>query len=251
MNRFIVFAAILALAPATHAADAAAKKKAKAPDEASAIGDASGGGVSASDRDRFARHLKGRLDKIQKFHQSRLDFFAKETDIWNSFWTKLRDERRQFEIRTARQTLGLFDSLASLDPKDHAVTIADFDRLQGNVIKNFENSQKEKLHDFFVLHDGRWKDFSGEQESERVQFMAEALSGWSEQKEYLKSGKVAAAAEDARETAKEEKKAKAKAPEASEEYAEPEEEAPKAKKSSKPRPSPSKKAPVDQIENWN
>lgn len=230
MNRVIVFCLL-----AAHAAPAAAASRSKpAPseEEAAVAGPSSPGGVSASDRNRFARYLKGRLDKIQAFHKTRADFFAKETELWNAFWNKVRDDRRQFEIRMARQTLGLFDSLASLDPKDHAITIADFDRLQGNVVKSFEASQRQKLQDFFALHDTRWKDFAAEQERERAEFMAEALSGWDEQKAYLKSGRLTAPpAQESRKDAVADDEAPARKP---------------AKARSK-----SRKAPIDEIDSWN
>lgn len=249
MKRIIICTAFAAIAASSGVVSAAPKNKTAAPPEEEAVAAA---GVSPADRNRFARYLKSRLDKIQKFHQARMDFHARETEAWNSFWNKVRDERRQFEIRMARQTLGLFDSLASLDPKDHAITIADFDRMQGNVIKNFENSQREKLQGFFMMHEGRWRDFAAQQERERVEFMAEALSGWNEQKAYLKAGKaVSAGAERAgTQEAPAPHKSKATAAEAPE-VAPEEEEAPKAKKAAKPRASPSKKSPVDQIENWN
>ncbi len=185
----ILAVAIAALAAATGAAWAApAKRKVKpAPAaEADAQDDAALAASKGVDKKRFEFYLKERLKKIKEAHQVRVDFFAKEQSVWTSFWDKVRDEREQFEIRITRQTLDLFESLASLDPKDYPLTIANFEKLQTDVIKAFESQQKNKMTEFFASRDARWKEFAADQEKERSDFVADAEQSWEDNKKSLR-----------------------------------------------------------------
>jgi hypothetical protein len=137
-------------------------------------------------RKRIESYLDMRLKRIEDAHQARVEFLDKESDSWQTFWDKLRDDRKLFEVRIARQRLDLFSSLASLDQRDHAITIADFERMQSNVIKAFELQQKQKMADFFAAREARWKEFASAQERERMEFVTDAETGWQEHKSSLK-----------------------------------------------------------------
>jgi hypothetical protein len=134
------------------------------------------------DKKRFEAYLKERLQKINEHHKQRMDFFARETGTWNLFWNKVRDERRNFEIRITRQTLDLFESLASLDGRDHPMAVGDFEKMHGTLVKSFESQQRDKMTEFFYGRDARIKEFAAEQERERAEFLAEAQAGWSDNK---------------------------------------------------------------------
>lgn len=160
------------------------KKKAKA--KAAAKANPDDAETSSVDKARFEAYLKERLTKIDEAQKIRMDFFDAERQGWEDFWTKIRKDRRNFEYRITRQTLDLFDSLASLDPKDHAATVSNFERLQGDFIKSFEAQQKQKIAEFFAERESRWKQFQAEQEKERGDFMADAEAGWQQQKASIK-----------------------------------------------------------------
>lgn len=197
MNRLATLAlAALLLSPAVQAAAARKKKAARAaaPSEMDVASDnAQLKAASAVDKKRFEAYLRDRLGKIEEHHKTRMDFLAKEAETWNSFWNKIRDERKIFEVRITRQTMDLFESLASLDPRDQPQTIADFEKMQGNVIKSFEMQQKQKTDEFFAAREARWKDFAAGQEQEREQFLAEAESDWQQSKQALRNPQAAAA----------------------------------------------------------
>jgi hypothetical protein len=133
---------------------------------------------SGVDKKRFESYVKRRVSKIMDHHKARMDFLAKESEIWTSFWTKVRDERKLFEIRIARQMLDVFESVSSLDPGDQANSLGDFEKMQSNVIKSFETQQKQKLSEFFAARDQRWKEFVAQQERERSDFLAESPADW-------------------------------------------------------------------------
>jgi len=130
------------------------------------------------DKKRFEAYVKRRLVKIDQNSKARMDFMAKEAGIWGTFWTKIHDERRLFEIRLSRQTLDFFESLSSISNGDRDTAVGDFEKLQGNVIAAFETQQKQKLENFFMQRDQRWKDFVAQQEQERTKFLADAPADW-------------------------------------------------------------------------
>ncbi len=175
----LALAALLLVAGAasSQAAGTAHKRKAK-----SSSGDDGGGGI---DKKRFEDYLKDRVAKIKAAQDARMKFFAQEEDGWKTFWVKIADERKKFEVRMTRQMLDMFESLASLDPKDHAETVANFERMQGDFMKSFEAQQKQKIQDFFAGQQQRWADFAADQEKERSDFMAEAQAGWEDNKTAL------------------------------------------------------------------
>jgi hypothetical protein len=159
------------------AAGGAKKKKAKSSAE-----DDGGGGI---DKKRFEDYLKDRMGKIKSAQDARMKFFADEQTGWKSFWDKIADDRKKFEVRMTRQMLDMFESLASLDPKDHATTVSNFEKMQADFMKSFETQQKQKIQDFFATQQQRWSDFAADQEKERADFMAEAQSGWEDNKSAL------------------------------------------------------------------
>jgi hypothetical protein len=169
---FFVLAAAL-MAPA--AAFAAKSKPPQSIDGTTLLSELKSSGV---DKKRFEAYVKRRVSKIMDHHKARMDFLAKESDIWTSFWTKVRDERKLFEIRIARQMLDVFESVSQLDVNDQAASLSDFERLQSNVIKSFETQQRQKLTEFFGARDQRWKEFVGQQERERSDFLAESPTDW-------------------------------------------------------------------------
>lgn len=130
------------------------------------------------DKKRFETYVKRRLAKIDQNSKARMDFMTKEAATWTTFWTKVHDDRRLFEIRLSRQTLDFFESLSSISNGDRDTAVADFEKLQGNVISAFEAQQKQKLDDFFAQRDQRWKDFVVRQEQERTKFLADAPADW-------------------------------------------------------------------------
>jgi hypothetical protein len=180
-NGLLLFVLTITAVPAAYAATK--KKKAAAPPADSMSADDTNAG--GTDRSHFEAFLKDRVAKLSEAHKLRMGFFDTEKAGWEAFWIKIRDERRKFEIRITQQTLDLFESLASLDPKDREVTIANFDKLQSDLIKSFDQHQKQRMQGFFADHDSRWKEFAAEQDKERADFMADAQSGWQQNKESM------------------------------------------------------------------
>lgn len=179
-------------------------------------------------------YLKERTQRIKDMHKGQLKFIADEVETWNQFWNKLKDDRMLFEVRIARQRLDLFESLASLDPRDQAPSISDFEKLQSNVIRSFELSQKQKMQDFFLSRESRWKDFAAVQERDRQELVVDAESSWREQKVSSRGGGAGAVGED---EPKAKKKKKVKEAE--------EEEEESAAAEEKPRPRPKRAARVE------
>lgn len=143
-------------------------------------------GHMGKDKAGIESYLKHRLSTIKSFHKQRGDFAAKDVKEWNTFWDKVKEERNLFEVRIARQRLDLFDSLSSLNPKEHATTISDFERLQTNQIRAFENDQKQKMQDYFAAREKRWREYYSAQEKDRASFAAEVNASWDQLKAALK-----------------------------------------------------------------
>jgi hypothetical protein len=171
----------------------AAKKKAKpaaAEESAAAPQPEEGGGTH---RKRVEAYLAKRLKKIQDAHAARIDFSIKDEQSWESFWEKAREERKTFEVRTARQTVDLFSTLEVIEPRDHATTIADFEKMRANMFKSFESQQKQKVAEYFAAREARWKEFVAAQERERVAFALESDANWQDDKLFLRSSAEVAA----------------------------------------------------------
>lgn len=170
-------------------AAAPAKKKDKKADAPPAAEDADGDGkaTAADGKKRVETYLAERTKKLADAHAARLEFSSHETLLWEEFWGKVRDARKTFELRTARQAVDLFSTLETLDPKDHASTVADFEKLRGTMVRSFETQQKQKMQEFFAARDARWRQFVDGQEKDRIAFAAEAEAAWQGDKEYLKS----------------------------------------------------------------
>jgi hypothetical protein len=165
------------------------KKKDKKTDAAPPAEESDGDGKAtvADGKKRVEAYLAERTKKLADAHAARLEFSSHETLLWEEFWGKVRDARKTFELRTARQAVDLFSTLETLDPKDHASTVADFEKLRGTMVKSFEAQQKQKMQDFFAARDARWRQFVDAQEKDRVAFAAEAEAAWQGDKDFLRS----------------------------------------------------------------
>ena len=225
---FSVLLLCAALAGAGEGAAPAKKRVGRSRSSGSNAQAGVGGKGAAAHRARFEAALKSRLAKITAAHTARMNFFAREGGIWQTFWTKVKDDRTLFEVRLARQALALFDSLASLDPHDHASTIANYEKMQSDVMKSFELQQKQKMADFFAERDARWRQFAADQERDRADFAAEGEAAWQEHK---------AAEKGETRAAKKAPEAGASSVEAALEPPAPGEDAPAAKPSPAPAPS--------------
>lgn len=174
----------LLLAPATSlaAATKAAPKSPKAsePEQSSTAKPASMG----KDKAGIEAYLKERLASIRTRHKAQGDFNADEDQQWQEFWNKVKEERELFEVRVAKQRLNVFESLDSLERKEQGKTIADFERMQSNVLRSFETAQRAKMTAFFTAQAERTKAFAARQEKDRAAFAEEAEASWRQ----LKSG---------------------------------------------------------------
>lgn len=167
-----------ALAAATKAAPKA--PKASEAEESSMSKPASMG----KDKAGIEAYLKERLASIRARHKAQGDFNTDEAQLWLEFWSKIKEERELFEVRVAKQRLNVFESLDSLERAEHGKTIADFERMQSNVLKSFETAQKTKMTAFFTAQAERTKAFAAKQEKDRVSFAEDAEASWRQ----LKSG---------------------------------------------------------------
>ncbi|MBI3565674.1 MAG: hypothetical protein HY079_10800 [Elusimicrobia bacterium] len=190
-----IAAAVLLLCAAAASA-APAKKKDKPADAAPPAEEAADDAKPAADdakpgaadgKKRVEAYLAARTKKLADAHAARLEFSARENLLWEEFWGKVRDARKTFELRTARQAVDLFSTLETLDAKDHASTVADFEKLRGTMVKSFEAQQKQKMVEFFAAREARWKQFADAQEKDRVAFAAEAEAAWQADKDFLRS----------------------------------------------------------------
>ena len=143
-------------------------------------------GTMGKDKAGIEGYLKHRLAAIKTSHKQRLDFAARDTTEWGNFWNKVKEERNLFEVRIARQRLDLFESLGSLNQKEHSTTISDFERLQTNQIKAFENDQRSKMQEFFGSREKRWREYYVAQEKDRASFAAEVDASGDQLKAALK-----------------------------------------------------------------
>lgn len=187
MTRFIAAAALASILAAAASAAPAPKKKEKAEAPPPAEDAPEAGKTAADGKKRVEDYLAARTKKLSDAHAARLEFSAHENLLWEEFWGKVRDARKTFELRTARQAVDLFSTLETLDAKDHASTIADFEKLRATMVKSFEAQQKQKMQEFFAARDARWKAFADQQEKDRVAFAAEAEAAWQADKDFLKS----------------------------------------------------------------
>ena len=176
---------LLCLSAAAAAPGSAPKQKKTAPAPEASADPAK---PNAEDcKKRIENYLAQRTKKLQDAHAARLEFASRETLLWEEFWGKDRAARKTFELRTARQALDLFSMLETLDPKDHAATIANFETLRANMVKSFEVQQRQKMQDFFVARDARSKQFADAQERDRAAFAADAEASWQSDKNYFTS----------------------------------------------------------------
>lgn len=130
--------------------------------------------------------MKIRLADIARVHKAQLAFGSAAADEWKKFWTKLRDERGLFEVRLGKQRSGFMDSLRSLDSKDHGQSLLDFENMQTNVMKSFEDNQAAMIREFVADRENRLKEFGAAQEAERARMAQDSLQAWNEERSELK-----------------------------------------------------------------
>lgn len=121
---------------------------------------------------------KSELADISKVYKSQMAFDGAESELWKNFWTKLRDERALFELRLGKQREGFVDSLRSLDPKDHGQSLLDFETLQNNSMKSFEENHSAKIRDFIAERLAKLKEFGEIQEAERARLAQSSREAW-------------------------------------------------------------------------
>lgn len=131
---------------------------------------------------RLEEYLRKRQAQLERDHKARMDFMARETELWTGFWNKVFEERSLFEVRIARQRLDTLESLASLDGKDRESALSDFEKLQFTQIKSFEDKQQRKTQGFFAERQARWKDFEIEAEQGRAACANDAYTQWQSQR---------------------------------------------------------------------
>jgi hypothetical protein len=137
---------------------------------------------SGTDKASIESYLQTRLKELKKTNRSQGVFGRRMKIGWDKFWTQVYEDRKQFEIRMAKQRLNLFESLASLDNSFHARTIADFERLQDTQVKSFESNLKAKMADYTTTISNDLRTYGVEQEQARAEFMTAAMEAWSNQK---------------------------------------------------------------------
>ncbi|MDE2511089.1 MAG: hypothetical protein KGL74_08200 [Elusimicrobia bacterium] len=169
------------------AASAAASSHKKTETPPPADGESSPRATAEDGKKRIEAYLAQRTKKLQDAYAARQEFSSRENLLWEEFWGKDRDARKTFELRTARQMVDLFSTLETLDPKDHASTIADFEHLRATMVKSFEAQQKQKMQEFFAARQARWNEFAAAQEKDRAAFAADADAAWQDDKNFLKS----------------------------------------------------------------
>ncbi len=167
-----------------------AKKKSRGEDEDEDAKPLKGRG--SSDPQGIKAYLDGRLGQIKRSFVEQESFGKKLSGDWQQFWGKIYEERKVFEIRMARQRINLFESLSSLDSRSHGETIGDYERLQANQIKAFEQGQKDKMSKFFTEVDSNMKRFENDQERLRTELLAQSVSSWESQKKGTARSKAAA-----------------------------------------------------------
>lgn len=126
--------------------------------------------------------LKLRLAEIAKVFKNQMAFAKSELEVWKAFWTKVRDERGLFEMRLAKQRDGFVESLRSLDPRDHGQSLADYETMQNNVMRSFEENQSAKIREFTLDRENKVREFGATQESERARLAQATSDSWEEEK---------------------------------------------------------------------
>lgn len=126
--------------------------------------------------------LKLRLAEIAKVFKNQMGFAKSELEVWKEFWTKARDERGLFEMRLAKQRDGFVESLRSLDPRDHGQSLVDYETMQNNVMRSFEENQSAKIREFILERENKIREFGATQESERSRLAQSTQDSWEEEK---------------------------------------------------------------------
>lgn len=129
--------------------------------------------------------FKMRLAEISKVHKSQMAFGNTEFEAWRLFWTKLRDERGLFEMRLANERKAFVESLSSLDSKDHAQSLVDYETMQSNKMRSFEESQGVRIKDFVQEREAKLREFGVAQEAERDRMAQASQDAWVEERTML------------------------------------------------------------------
>lgn len=137
---------------------------------------------SGTDTKSINAYLMGRLKELQESHAAQETFGRKFNSAWMDFWQGIFNERKDFDIKMARQRLNHFQTLSSLDAAYRRQATSDFEKLQSGLTRSFENSQRKKLDEFFSGALGDIKTFGSEQDKWLLQFMAESDAAWKAQK---------------------------------------------------------------------
>lgn len=172
--------AALAAEPAAEAEAAAAEGGEEAAPEAAPVKKKARKGKAAAG-DPFQM----RVNEIAKVYKAQIVFGKTEADAWNEFWTTIRNERGKFEQRLTNERVAFVDSLRSLDPKDHGQSLLDFETMQANKMKAFEESQSVRIKDFIQQKEGRLREFGIAQEAERERLAQASLDSWTEERALL------------------------------------------------------------------
>jgi len=128
-------------------------------------------------------YLMGRLKELQESHVEQENFGRALNKAWTDFWQQAFSDRKDFDIKMARQRLNHFQTLASVDQDYRRQATSDFEKLQAGLTKSFEASQRKKLEQFVNQLLGEMKSFGLQQDKWLLQFMAESDVAWKAQKQ--------------------------------------------------------------------
>jgi hypothetical protein len=129
---------------------------------------------AAGDARSINAYLTARLKQLQDSHRGQEAFGKKSAAAWADFWRQIYNDRKDFDIKMARQRLNHFQILDSLDPADRRQATADFEKTQAGLKRSFEVYQRRKLQEFFDQLATDVRNFSAEQGKWFEQFMVSA-----------------------------------------------------------------------------
>ncbi len=127
---------------------------------------------------KMSPEKKKMLVMVKKVYEARIAFAEGEITIWRTYWKKVRDQRGQFSMRMEKQRDGFVDSLRSLDSEFHYSSLQDFENLQGNMVRSFEEDQSARIQEFMALRESNLRDFGIAQESERARLEGASVDAW-------------------------------------------------------------------------
>ena len=137
---------------------------------------------AGSGQESINSYVKARLKELQTAKNNQTSFGRRMSNGWTAFWQQAYNDRKAFDLNIARQRIDHFKTLDSIDESDHRQAMADFDRLQTNLIKSFEASHRRRIEGFFDQLARSLKDFQAEQLKWNVEFMQAGMDAWDLQK---------------------------------------------------------------------